>query len=79
MNLEKKIRAPGRNRPTKSRGRHCQTPCGRGKRITLRRLGELCNPDYANISRMESGKQNVLILTLKNIADILKIDITDLL
>jgi hypothetical protein len=33
MNLEKKIRASGRNRPTKSRGRHCQTPCGRGKWI----------------------------------------------
>jgi transcriptional regulator with XRE-family HTH domain len=41
------------------------------KGISVRRLGELCNLDYANLSRMESGKQNVLVLTLKNIADAL--------
>lgn len=49
------------------------------KGITVRRLGELCNLDYANISRMENGKQDMLILTLKNIASALKINIKDLL
>ena len=49
------------------------------KGITVRRLGGLCDLDYSNISRMESGKQNVLILTLKNIADVLKVDLKDLL
>lgn len=49
------------------------------KGITVRRLGELCDLDYANLSRMESGKQNILVLTLKNIADALEIDVKELL
>jgi transcriptional regulator with XRE-family HTH domain len=47
------------------------------KGISVRRLGEMCNLDYANISRMECGKQNILVLTLKNIADALKMDVKD--
>jgi DNA-binding Xre family transcriptional regulator len=44
-----------------------------------RRLGELCDLDYANISRMESGNKKILVPTLKNIANILEMEVKDLL
>jgi transcriptional regulator with XRE-family HTH domain len=47
------------------------------KKITLRRLGELCGLDYSNISRLESGTKDCHLLTLKNIADKLKVDVKD--
>jgi transcriptional regulator with XRE-family HTH domain len=56
-------------------GKNIQTILTKG--ITVRQLGELCNLDYANISRMENGKQDVLILTLKNVANVLKMDVKD--
>jgi transcriptional regulator with XRE-family HTH domain len=48
------------------------------KGISVRRLGELCDLDYANISRLENGTQNARLLTLKSIADVLMIDIKEL-
>lgn len=49
------------------------------KGISVRRLGELCKLDYANISRIENGKQDILMLTLKSIADAFEMDIKELL
>jgi transcriptional regulator with XRE-family HTH domain len=45
------------------------------KGIFVRRLGEMCNIDYANVSRFENGKQDILLLTLKIIAEQLEVDI----
>lgn len=48
-------------------------------KITLRMLGELCGLDYSNISRLEGGQKDCHILTLKSIADVLKVDVKDLI
>lgn len=45
--------------------------------MSLRRLGELCDIDYGHISRLENGTQNARLLTLKSIADVLKVDVKD--
>lgn len=45
--------------------------------ISVRKLGEMCKIDYANLSRLESGRQNIHILTLKVIADKLGIDVKE--
>lgn len=47
------------------------------KGITLRQLGVLCNLDFGSISRIESGQKNSYLLTLKTIADALKMDVKD--
>ena len=49
----------------------------KGKRITLRMLGNLCELDYGNICRIKSGQKDSHILTLKNIADKLDVDVND--
>ena len=49
------------------------------KGISVRRLGEMCNIDYANLSRFENGKQDIKILTLKVIAEQLKVDLKKLI
>lgn len=49
------------------------------KKITLRELGILCQLDYGSISRIENGQKDSHILTLKNIADKLNVDVKDLL
>jgi transcriptional regulator with XRE-family HTH domain len=45
------------------------------KGISVRRLGEMCNTDYANLSRFENGRQDIKLLTLKSIADALGVDV----
>ncbi len=45
------------------------------KGITLRELEKLTDIDMANVSRIENGKINVHILTLKSIADVLEVDV----
>jgi transcriptional regulator with XRE-family HTH domain len=49
------------------------------KGITIRKLGALCDMDYSGLSRFENGQSNVRILTLKSIADALKVDVKDFL
>lgn len=47
------------------------------KKITLRELGLLCELDYGSISRIENGQKDSHVLTLKNIADKLNVDVKD--
>ena len=49
------------------------------KGLTQRQLGLICNLDFGSISRIESGQKNSYLLTLKNIADKLKVDVKDFL
>jgi transcriptional regulator with XRE-family HTH domain len=51
----------------------------KSKGISVRMLGEMCEIDYANISRFENGRQDIKMLTLKTIADKLEVDIKDFL
>lgn len=48
------------------------------KKITVRQLGEMCDMDYSSLSRLENGQRNFYILTLKAIADALKVKVKDL-
>ena len=47
------------------------------KGIGIRKLGDMCNLDYANLSRFENGQIDMKLLTLKTIADALKVDVKD--
>jgi transcriptional regulator with XRE-family HTH domain len=49
------------------------------KGLYLRDLGKLCSLDYGTLSRIENGQFNSYLLTLKNIADKLEVDIKDFL
>ena len=45
--------------------------------ISLRDMSKLSGLDVSNLSRLESGQKNSRILTIKMIADLLKVDVTD--
>jgi len=45
------------------------------KGLYLRDLGKLCNMHYGAICEIEQGKRDSHILTLKNIADKLEVDV----
>jgi len=47
------------------------------KGLYLRDLGKLCNMHYGAICEIEKGKRDSHILTLKNLADKLEVDIKD--
>ena len=47
--------------------------------ITVRKLGEMCGLDYSNISRFENGQKNIHLLHLKAIADVLKIEVKEMI
>jgi transcriptional regulator with XRE-family HTH domain len=47
--------------------------------ISLRKMGELCKTDMSNLCRLENGTVNTSILTLKSIADVLKMDVKEFL
>lgn len=49
----------------------------KSKKITLRQLGVMCALDFGSISRIERGQKDSHILTLKNIADKLNVDVKD--
>jgi transcriptional regulator with XRE-family HTH domain len=49
------------------------------KRLYLRDLGKLCNLHYGAICEIEKGKRDSHILTLKNIADKLEVDVKEFL
>jgi len=48
-------------------------------KMSLQKLGKLCNIHYSSIWFMENGQRNVHILSLKSIADVFKMDVKDFL
>ena len=51
----------------------------KSKGLTQQNIAALCDSEKANLSRIESGKTNSTIITLKKIADVLQIPVADLL
>ncbi|NOT52123.1 MAG: helix-turn-helix transcriptional regulator [Chitinophagaceae bacterium] len=52
----------------------------KAQKMTLQRLSDLSGAtDLSNLWFIENGMRNVHILTLKSIADVLKLDVKDLL
>ena len=49
------------------------------KKLSQNDLAMLCNFEKASMSRIEAGKTNVTLLTLKKISDALKVRVLDLL
>mgnify|MGYP003523598875 CR=1 FL=1 len=47
------------------------------KGYTLRQFGKMCSLDFGTLSRIENGQFNSYLLTIKNIADVLKMDVKD--
>jgi transcriptional regulator with XRE-family HTH domain len=47
--------------------------------ITQTELGYQCDIERPNIARIESGGNNLTVLTLRKIADALKVDVIDIL
>lgn len=43
------------------------------RNLSLRALSALCTIDYSDISKMESGKINITILTLQELAEALEV------
>lgn len=50
----------------------------KAKKITIRKLGEMCELDYSSLCRLEGGQYASKITTLKNVADKLGVDIKDI-
>jgi transcriptional regulator with XRE-family HTH domain len=48
-------------------------------KMSLQKLGKLCNIHYSSIWFMEQGKTNVHILSLKAIADVFNMDVKEFL
>ncbi len=58
----------------------CKIKDARNKRkLTVRKLAEMCKLDYSWLSRTENGQSSIQILTLKRIADTLGMDVKDFL
>lgn len=51
----------------------------RAKGISMRKLVTLCPLHKSSLSELENGKRDCHILTLKMIADVLKVDVRDFL
>lgn len=51
----------------------------KANKISLPKLSKMCNTDMSNLWFVEQGERNAHILTLKSIADALKIDVKELL
>ena len=49
----------------------------KAKKITVRKLGAMCDMDFSALSRLENGQKNFHILTVKAIADALGVDVKD--
>jgi transcriptional regulator with XRE-family HTH domain len=49
----------------------------KSKKITLRKLGEMCELDYGQICRIETGQMNSRICSLYRIAQRLNVDIKE--
>ncbi len=48
------------------------------KKITQHQLARLCSFEKASMSRIESGKTNVTVITLRKICKALEVDISEL-
>jgi transcriptional regulator with XRE-family HTH domain len=48
-------------------------------KLTLQKLSDATSIDLSNLWFLENGQRNMHILTLKSIADVLKMDIKDLI
>lgn len=55
------------------------TKARKANRMTLQHLSDLSGINISNLWFLEQGQRNAHILTLKSIADVLKIDLKDLL
>ena len=51
----------------------------KSKGLTQQNIAALCDSEKANLSRIESGKTNSTIITLKKIAYVLQIPVADLI
>ena len=49
----------------------------KAKKIGLPTMSTLCKTDMSNLWFLENGQRNAHILTLKNIADVLNMDVKD--
>jgi transcriptional regulator with XRE-family HTH domain len=49
------------------------------KNLTLRKMSLLCNVEYADIQRYETGKQNITLLSLAELAKALEVEPQELL
>ncbi|QEM03050.1 helix-turn-helix transcriptional regulator [Mucilaginibacter rubeus] len=49
------------------------------KNLTLRKMALLCNVEYADIQRYETGKQNITLLSLAELAKALDVEPRELL
>ena len=47
--------------------------------MSLREVGELCGIHLTSLWFIENGRSNVHLLTLKNIADVFKMDVKEFL
>lgn len=51
----------------------------KAKKLSLEKTGELTGINMSNLWFIENGQRNFHILTLKSIADVLELNLTDLL
>jgi transcriptional regulator with XRE-family HTH domain len=49
----------------------------KSKKMSLMRMSALTGIDFSNLSQLERGRKNSRILSLKSIADVLKVDVKD--
>jgi transcriptional regulator with XRE-family HTH domain len=49
----------------------------KAKKMSMERLGEQINMNISNISFIERGRTNPHLLTLKSIADVLRVEVKD--
>lgn len=59
-------------------GKHLKT-LRLSKKLSFRKMALLCNLDYADIKRFESGKVNITLLTLMQLAKALEVEASELL
>lgn len=49
----------------------------KAKKVSLQELSKQCQMDISNLCNVENGKKNVRLLTLKSIAEVLKMNVKD--
>lgn len=49
----------------------------KAKKLSLPVMSKLCKTDMSNLWFLEQGQRNAHILTIKSIADVLKMDVKD--
>lgn len=51
----------------------------KAKGLTIRQFSAMCGMDFSNLNRLENGQKDCHILSLKTIAEALKMDVKDFL